>query len=374
MPVGRAPAGGKRPRLREDPALLFPRRGALGSGRVILPLADFDYEYPESLVASTAAEPRDSARLLVLDRAAGRLEHAVFRDLPRFLAPGDCLVVNRTKVLPCRLLGRKATGGKADLLLVRELAPRSWTALASGFKAGQTLEFPGGATAKVGELTEDGEYVLTFSISDLRPYLAEHGLPPLPPYIAKKRTPSRADAARYQTVYARDEGSIAAPTAGMHFTPELLKKLSDSGVVLAHVTLHVGRGTFRPITSEDASRHRMLAERYELEPAEAALIAAARARGGRVVSVGTTTTRTLETLAARPEGFGPGAGESSLYIAPGHRFRGIDALITNFHLPRSTPLLLAGAFAGRERLLSAYREAVALGYRLYSFGDATLIR
>ncbi|MCR4296155.1 MAG: tRNA preQ1(34) S-adenosylmethionine ribosyltransferase-isomerase QueA [Elusimicrobia bacterium] len=339
-----------------------------------MPLSDFDYDYPESLIASAAAEPRDSARLLVLDRAGGTLEHAIFRDLPRFLRPGDCLVVNRTKVMPCRLFGKKSTGGKADLLLVRELGPDTWTALASGFKAGQRLEFPGGMTATVEGLTEEGEYRLKFATVDLRPYLAEHGLPPLPPYIAKKRVPSRADAARYQTVYARDDGSIAAPTAGMHFTPELMNKLKNSGVNFAFITLHVGRGTFRPITSEDASAHVMLAERYEVEPGEASIISAARARGGRIVSVGTTTTRTLETLAARPEGFGPGTGESALYITPGFQFRGIDALITNFHLPRSTPLLLAGAFAGRERLLAAYREAVGLAYRLYSFGDATLIK
>ncbi|UPT76086.1 MAG: S-adenosylmethionine:tRNA ribosyltransferase-isomerase [Elusimicrobiota bacterium] len=191
--------------------------------------------------------------------------------------------------------------------------------------------------------------------------------------MAKKRTPSRADAARYQTVYARDEGSIAAPTAGMHFTDDLIATLKKSGVKFSYITLHVGRGTFRPITSEDASAHVMLGERYEVEPAEAAVMAEARARGGRLVSVGTTTTRTLETLAARPEGLGPGSGESALYITPGFKFRAVDALITNFHLPRSTPLLLASAFAGRERLLAAYKEAVALRYRLYSFGDATLI-
>jgi len=338
-----------------------------------LPLSDFDYEYPESQIASSAAEPRDSARLMVVDRKNGALEHAIFRDLPRFLMPGDCIVVNRTKVMPCRLLGRKSTGGKADLLLVRELAPNAWCALASGFKTGHALEFPGGMTARVTGLNEHGEYTLEFATTDLRPYLAEHGLPPLPPYIAKKRVPSRADAARYQTVYARDDGSIAAPTAGMHFTPELMDKLRASGVKLAYITLHVGRGTFRPIAGDDAAAHKMLAERFEVEPAEAALISEARARGGRVVSVGTTTTRTLETLAARPEGFGPGSGDSALYITPGYEFRGIDALITNFHLPRSTPLLLASAFAGRERLLAAYKEAVSLGYRLYSFGDATLI-
>jgi S-adenosylmethionine:tRNA ribosyltransferase-isomerase len=337
-----------------------------------LPVSDFDYEYPEELIASAPAEPRDSSRLFVLDRAAGAVEHAVFRDLPRFLRAGDCLVLNRTKVLPCRLIGKKSTGGKADLLLVRELGPASWTALASGFKKGQVLVFDGGLTATVDGLTPEGEYLLTFAAADVRPYLAEHGLPPLPPYIAKRRVASRDDAARYQTVYARDEGSIAAPTAGLHFTPELLKTLNAAGVETAWVTLHVGRGTFRPIAGDDAAAHVMLAERYEVDAAEAAKMSAARARGGRLVAVGTTATRTLETLAARPEGLGPGRGESSLYITPGHTFRAVDALITNFHLPRSTPLMLASAFAGRERLLAAYRDAVARRYRLFSFGDATL--
>ena len=338
-----------------------------------LPVAEFDYEYPEELIATAPAEPRDSSRLLVLERATGKVEHAIFRELPRFLKAGDCLVLNRTKVMPVRLMGKKSTGGKADLLLVRELGPASWAALASGFKAGQTLVFPAGMTARVEGLTDEGEYRLTFATADVRPYLAEHGLPPLPPYIAKKRTASREDAARYQTVYARDEGSIAAPTAGLHFTPELLKTLNDGGVQTAWVTLHVGRGTFRPIAGEDANAHVMLPERYEVEAAEAAKMTETKARGSRLVAVGTTATRTLETLAARPEGLGPGSGESSLYITPGHEWRAVDALLTNFHLPRSTPLMLASAFAGRERLLAAYRDAVARRYRLFSFGDATLI-
>ncbi len=340
----------------------------------VLPLSDYDYDLPEELIATAPAEPRDSSRLLVIDRAADRLEHVLFRDLPRFLKPGDCLVLNRTKVLPCRLIGKKSTGGKADLLLVRELGPAQWTALASGFKKEQTLVFEGGLTATVAGLNDEGEYLIRFATSDVRPYLAEHGLPPLPPYIAKKRLASRADAERYQTVYARDEGSIAAPTAGLHFTSELLDRLRAAGVATAWVTLHVGRGTFRPISSEDADKHAMLAERYEVEPAEAGVMHAARARGGRLIAVGTTATRTLETLAASPEGLRAARGESSLYIRPGHQFRAVDALITNFHLPRSTPLLLACAFAGRERVLSAYREAIARRYRLFSFGDATLIR
>jgi S-adenosylmethionine:tRNA ribosyltransferase-isomerase len=339
----------------------------------VLPLSDYDYELPEELIAASPAEPRDSSRLLVIDRASDRLEHAVFRDLPRFLKAGDVLVLNRTKVLPCRLIGKKSTGGKADLLLVHELGPARWTALASGFKKGQSLVFEGGLTATVDGLNDHGEYLLTFATNDVRPYLAEHGLPPLPPYIAKKRAASRADAARYQTVYARDEGSIAAPTAGLHFTPELLEQLRAGGVETAWVTLHVGRGTFRPIAGEDADKHAMLAERYEVEAAEAAKMSAAKARGGRLVAVGTTATRTLETLAASPSGLSAAKGESSLYIRPGHAFHAVDALITNFHLPRSTPLMLACAFAGRERVLAAYREAISRRYRLFSFGDATLI-
>ena len=236
--------------------------------------------------------------------------------------------------MPCRLIGKKSTGGKADLLLVKELGPSSWTALASGFKTGQTLVFDGGLTARVDGLTAEGEYRLLFSVSDVRPYLAEHGLPPLPPYIAKKRVASREDAARYQTVYARDEGSIAAPTAGLHFTPELLRKLNAEGIETAWVTLHVGRGTFRPITNEDASLHVMLPERYEVEAAEAAKMRAAKERGGRLIAVGTTATRTLETLGAQPEGLTARSGESALYITPGYAFRAVDALITNFHLPR----------------------------------------
>ena len=338
-----------------------------------LPVSDFDYDYPEELIASAPAEPRDSSRLLVLDRSSAKLEHAAFRDLPRYLKPGDCLVLNRTKVLPCRLLGKKSTGGKADLLLVRELGPASWTALSSGLKAGQSLEFPGGLSARVEGVTAEGEYRLTFATADLRPHLAEFGLPPLPPYIAKKRAASRDDAARYQTVYARDEGSIAAPTAGLHFTPELLSRLRDGGVETAWVTLHVGRGTFRPIAGEDAAAHVMLPERYEVEEAEAARLRGAKARGARLVAVGTTAVRTIETLAADPRGLVAGSGESGLYIRPGHEFRAVDALITNFHLPRTTPLMLASAFVGRERLLAAYREAVARRYRLFSFGDACLL-
>lgn len=335
--------------------------------------ADYDYEYPEELIAAKPAEPRDSSRLLVLDRETGARRHLHFRDLPSLLSPGDCVVVNRTKVTPCRLIGKKASGGKADLLLVKELGPAKWTALASGLKLGQALLFEPGLQATVGPVSAEGEYELTFNLTDLRPWLADHGHAPLPPYILKRQM-DRTDAARehlerYQTVYARDQGSIAAPTAGLHFTPAVFKALAVAGVQVAYLTLHVGRGTFRPITAESADEHVMLPEWFKLEPSEAEKISAAK----RVIAVGTTSTRTLETLAARPEGFGPGEGWSSLYIYPGYQWKIVGGLITNFHLPRSTPLMLAASFAGRETLLEAYRDAVALKYRLYSFGDAMLI-
>jgi S-adenosylmethionine:tRNA ribosyltransferase-isomerase len=338
-----------------------------------LPVSDYDYAYPEELIATVPIEPRDSSRLLVLERATGRVAHRIFRDIPTLLHAGDCIVLNRTKVMPCRLIGKKSTGGKVDMLLVQEIDGQTWTALSSGLKLGQKIEFTNNMSATVGGLTQEGEYKITFNTSDIRPYLAEFGLPPLPPYIAKKRLASRDDAARYQTVYAQIEGSIAAPTAGLHFTQEVLTRLTQNGVRIAWVVLHVGRGTFRPISSDDADQHTMLPERYEVSAEDAALIKQTKATAGRLVAVGTTVTRTLETLARRPEGYTAVSDQSALYIRPGHHFRAVDGLLTNFHLPRSTPLLLASAFAGRDQLLSAYREAVALQYRLFSFGDAMLI-
>jgi S-adenosylmethionine:tRNA ribosyltransferase-isomerase len=339
-----------------------------------LPLSDFDFEFPEELVAAVPAEPRDSARLMVLDRRSGAVSHKLFRDLPSLLRDGDCLVLNETKVIPCRLLGKKATGGRAELLLVRELEKDLWSGLATGLKAGMKLSFPGGLRADVEGINEDGEYLIRFGRAELPAYLAEHGHAPLPPYILKrKRIPDLTDRERYQTVYALSEGSIAAPTAGLHFTRPLLERLKDVGVRLAKVTLHVGRGTFRPVTASDARQHPMLPEHYRMAPDGAELVSRALRDGRRVVSVGTTSTRALETLARRPGGFSPGEGWTSLYICPGHEFRVVGGLITNFHLPKSTPLFLAAAFAGRERLLSAYQEAFRERYRLYSYGDAMLV-
>lgn len=358
----------------------------------------YDFEYPAQLIAKQPAEPRDSSRFLVLDRYSGVLAHRRFWDLPQFLKAGDCLVLNRTKVWPARLVGRKSTGGKAELLLVRQLEPGLWTALASGLRPGMRIHLTEDSALEIEALNKEGEFVCRFSSTDVLGLMARHGLAPLPPYILKSRksqtqagavddhTISSAksddgaenDLNRYQTVYAREAGSIAAPTAGLHFTPELLQRLQAAGVRIAEIVLHVGRGTFRPVTAEDVRHHRMLPEWYHV-PAEAfAFIQTTRQEGGRVVTVGTTATRTLETLAGNGElereapsdGL---RGWTDLYIGPEHRFQAVNALITNFHLPRSSPLILAGAFAGRERLLSAYREAVRLGYRLYSYGDAMLI-
>jgi S-adenosylmethionine:tRNA ribosyltransferase-isomerase len=271
------------------------------------------------------------------------------------------------------LFAKKATGGKAELLLIREIESGLWSVLSSGLKAGKKLVLPDGSGATVEGLNDSGEYLCRFEVADMRGYLERHGSAPLPPYIAKRRRPESSDRALYQTVYAKDSGSIAAPTAGLHFTPELLKRIQDEGVRVAYLTLHVGRGTFQPIQAEDARLHAMQSEWYRLEASDAELISQAKKAGGRIITVGTTSTRVLETLAARPEGFGPGEGWSALYITPGYPLRIVDNLITNFHLPRSSPLMLAAAFLGRELLLSAYRQAVAKRYRFYSYGDAMLI-
>lgn len=333
-------------------------------------LASYDFEYPAELIADKPAEKRDHSKLLALDRKTGRTEHRRFSDLAEYLKAGDCLVLNRTKVWPARLVGKKTTGGKAELLLVRELESGRWTALASGFKSGMRIELEGGFHFTVESLNQEGEYVLKFSTDDVRTLMAKHGRAPLPPYILKSRKNIPGDdLARYQTVYAREEGSIAAPTAGLHFTPGLLAMLKERGVRVAEILLHVGRGTFRPVTAEDVRDHKMLAEWYRVEPAAWIEIQAARSAGGRVVAVGTTATRTLETISKT----GQLEGWTDIYIGPEHRFQAVDALITNFHLPRSSPLILASAFAGRERLLAAYREAIGLRYRLYSYGDAMLI-
>lgn len=330
----------------------------------------FDYELPSELIAQSPAEPRDASRLMVLHRNSGALEHRLFRELPGYLSPGDLLVLNDSRVLRARLKGHWSdTGGQVEALLVRSEGDRRWLALlGSGRRSrvGLTIAFSGGILARVDDHPGDGLYVLAF---EEEPRLETIGELPLPPYI--HREPS--DPERYQTVYARAEGSIAAPTAGLHFTPTLLSALERRGVRLAFVTLHVGLATFRPVQTDDPREHSPGEEFGLLGPEAAELVLATRGRGGRVVSVGTTSVRLLEQWAAAggsPDGW---QGWTSIYILPGHEFRAVDAMITNFHLPRTTLLMLVSAFAGREQILAAYQEAIRRRYRFYSFGDAMLI-
>ncbi len=337
-------------------------------------LLDFDYELPEDRIAQHPVSPRDAARLLVLDRRTGAVEHRVFRDLPEFLSPGDVLVLNDTRVVPARLRGtREGTGGGVELLLLRAGQDGSWRVLvrARRVRPGMRVRLAGGhLRAEILERAQDGTWRIALEGDvPVEEAIRRWGELPLPPYI---RTPP-PDPEAYQAVYARHEGAVAAPTAGLHFTPALLERLHQRGIPHVFVTLHVGPGTFRPITSDDPTQHRMEAEPYEIPPETAHAIRRVRDRGGRVVAVGTTVVRTLEA-AADPAGIVPAArGWTDLYIYPGYRFRGVDALITNFHLPRSTPLVLVSAFAGREQILAAYREALTQGYRFGSFGDAMLI-
>jgi S-adenosylmethionine:tRNA ribosyltransferase-isomerase len=346
--------------------------------------ADFDYDLPPELIAQQPAPRRDASRLLVLHRTRGAWEHRRFGDLPGYLRPGDLLVLNNTRVIPARLHGHKeATGGQVELLLLEEEAPGRWDALlrAGGRRPrpGEPLVFAGGALrAELIEERELGRALVRLESSrPLLELLEEFGETPLPPYIRRTEGggPDAEDRARYQTVYARMPGAVAAPTAGLHFTPELFAALADRGVERAEITLHVGLGTFRPVTAEDVEAHRMEAERYAISPAAAAAVHAARARGGRVVAVGSTSVRALESAAASSDTgeLSPGEGRSALFIRPGYRFRAVDALLTNFHLPRSTLLMMVSAFAGTELVRSAYREAVRERYRFFSYGDAMLI-
>ena len=334
--------------------------------------ADFDYALPPDLIAQQPVEPRDAARLMVVSRGARALAHHHVRDLPALLRAGDLLVLNDTRVMAARLTGARAdTGGRVELLLLRERDGGAWETLVRPLRAarpGRRLRLdasdgPLGAT--VIERGADEAAVVAFD----RPIdPATAGAVPLPPYVRG----FRGDPERYQTIYAREARSAAAPTAGLHFTPDLFARLAAAGVERAFLTLEVGAGTFRPVRVEDPAAHELAPERYRLPPATAAAIRSARAEGRRVVAVGTTVARTLEH-ALGAAGGGQAEGETALFIRPGHRFAAIDALLTNFHLPRSTLLMLVAAFAGRELILDAYAEAVRERYRFYSFGDAMLL-
>ncbi len=333
--------------------------------------ADFHFELPAELIAQSPLPERSASRLLACDGASGELRDLGFRDLPQLLAPGDLLVFNDTRVLPARVRGRKPTGGVVEILLERIVAPRRFLAQArssKGFRPGSVVELPGARRAvATGRSADLHEFELD---CDAAAFFQAHGEIPLPPYIGRPVAP--ADSERYQTVYARKPGAVAAPTAGLHFDEEMLRALQQSGIEAAQLTLHVGAGTFQPVRVQDLAAHRMHPERIQVCAATVAAVDAVRRRGGRVVAVGTTVVRSLEAaaLAGRLESY---EGETDIFITPGFRFRVVDALVTNFHLPESTLLMLVSAFAGRERVLAAYRHAVAMGYRFFSYGDAMFL-
>ena len=337
---------------------------------------DFYYELPEELIAQDPLEDRSSSRLLVLDKESGAVSHHVFKEIVDYLHEGDCLVINDTKVLPARLIGSKVgTNAKIEILLLKRKENNIWETLVKpGKKAkiGTKISFGEGLLiGEVIDVVEEGNRLVQFTYEGIfEEILDQLGQMPLPPYI----THQLKDKNRYQTVYAKHDGSAAAPTAGLHFTPELLKKIEEKGVNIAHVTLHVGLGTFRPVKVEDVTQHHMHSEFFFIEEDQAELINETKKQGGRVISVGTTSCRTLESAAAEDGRVKACSGWTDIFIYPGYRFKTIDALITNFHLPESTLLMLVSALAGKEHIMHAYEVAVKERYRFFSFGDAMFIR
>lgn len=342
-------------------------------------LCDFDFELPEELIAQEPIPQRDSSRLLCLDRCSGTIVSRQFVDIIEAFRPGDVLVVNNTRVIPARLFATKSTGGRVEVLLVRRCAQscafEEWICLTRSskpLKVGTKLNFEAGVTAEVIALEEDALRRLRFDCAgDFLDTVEQIGHLPLPPYI--KRPDAPADRTRYQTVFATEKGAVAAPTAALHFTDEILARLAEKGVTICDLTLHVGLGTFLPVRVDDIREHRMHAEYFSVPQATAALINSARQTGRRIVALGTTVTRTLETVAADDGTVQSGQGESEIFIYPGYHFKAVDALITNFHLPKSTLLMLVSAFAGRDFVLEAYRQAVAESYRFFSYGDCMMI-
>lgn len=336
-------------------------------------LADFDYHLPEALIAQEPLPVRDQSRLLVLGRTSGRIEHHRFGDIVNLLRDGDLLIVNNTKVFPCRLPARKPGGGKAEVFLLKEQGVNVWEALVKAPPArGKRLVIAEDVEAEVLSQGDDGLSTVRFhGTGNIRELLPSLGKTPLPPYIKRELRPG--DQERYQTVFASQPGAVAAPTAGLHFTGGLIESLKQQGVQMASVTLHVGPGTFLPVRCERVAEHRMFSESYEVPQETAEAINLARSEGRRVIAVGTTSVRTIETAAVPDGRIAAVSGSSSLYIYPGFSFRVTEGLITNFHLPRSTLLLLVSAFAGRESVLAAYQEAVAREYRFFSYGDAMFI-
>ena len=341
-----------------------------------LKTSDYFYELPPELIAQDPLEDRSASRLMVLDKKTGEVSHHVFREIPSFLEPGDCLVLNNTRVIPARLMGvREETGGAVEVLLLKRHTGDVWETLVKpGKKArpGTRLVFGDGLLhAQVEEVVEDGNRLIRFFYDGIWEELLDRlGEMPLPPYITHKLQ----DKNRYQTVYARYEGSAAAPTAGLHFTPELLQEIQDKGVDLAYVTLHVGLGTFRPVKVDKVKEHHMHSEYYQVSAEAAQKINRAKENGHRVICVGTTSCRTVESACDENGHLKACCGNTDIFIYPGYRFKVLDALITNFHLPESTLVMLVSALAGREHVLAAYEEAVKEKYRFFSFGDAMLIR
>ncbi len=352
-------------------------------------LTDYDYDLPDSFIAQTPADPRDSSRLMLLDRETGTVEHRIFREIADLLDAGDVLVINTTRVIPARLHATKAeTGGSAEVLLLRQLDETRWQVIVGGRRVleGTKLIFgESGISAEVTEVLHESERVLRFS-KPINDWLDQLGEMPLPPYIHTRLD----DPERYQTVYSQQQGSAAAPTAGLHFTPDLLHALRSKGVILAQVTLHIGLGTFMPVKEEQIEDHHIHSERAILTAADAKIINEAKLAGGRVIAVGTTVARTLETAGILSEGGDPAHPDQSpdacpwrpvitfdrdtdLFIYPGYRWRVVDAMITNFHLPKSTLLMMISSFAGREHVIAAYESAKREGYRFFSFGDAMFI-
>lgn len=338
--------------------------------------ADFDYELPQELIAQDPLEQRDSSRLLILDKKTGERTHRIFHDIIDYLHEGDCLVINNTKVIPARLIGeREGTGGKVEVLLLKRKTDNVWeTLIKPGKKArpGMRLSFGGGLLhAEVQEVVDEGNRLIRFEYEGIfEEILDQLGQMPLPPYI----THQLKDKNRYQTVYAKYEGSAAAPTAGLHFTEELLQQIQEKGVKIARVTLHVGLGTFRPVKVDDVTQHHMHTEFYHVSQEAADIINETKKQGGRVICVGTTSCRTIESAADGQGVVQATEGDTDIFIYPGYQFKVLDCLITNFHLPESTLLMLVSALAGKENIMAAYKEAVEMKYRFFSFGDAMFIQ
>lgn len=340
--------------------------------------SELDYHLPPELIAQHPVSPRDASRLLVFHRSEDRLEHRHFRDLPDYLHSNDCLVLNETRVIPCRLIGHKNEGGaRIEVLLLERRQERVWTALAyrsRRLRPGIRIRFAEDFSCEIREELGGGKFLIELQGKDPVDLLLDrYGQVPLPPYIERASGAHPSDRERYQTVYARLGGSSAAPTAGLHFTPELLQRLEGQGVKMARILLHVGLDTFQPILTDEVEAHPIHTEAYEVQPDAADMILRARQRGGRIIAVGTTAVRTLETVAGEDGTLRTGAGRTSLFIRPGYRFHAVEALITNFHLPRTSLLALLAAFAGEHRWRGLYEEAIAQRYRFYSYGDAMLI-